>query len=212
MAGYSRTVKFNVPGTGVACVELPCPPRGKIDRLIVTQINGTPGGGTISIYDRKGACPNEVDLNVDESGAVTSIVTNGGFVQLTTDADHNLKVGDEIEIKDCTVAAYNTIHKVTEVVSSTVVVTDVSFTSGATDGVWQSSPFIPSVNPASSLVYTNSLTSGSLQAFDVDQHYENRDNQSETMRARHAGLWLYIDTANTGDYEVSITSEADSTL
>lgn len=210
MAGYTRTVKFAGTAGEPSCVELPCFQRGKLDRLIVTQTSGTPGGGNFNVYDRKGACVNEVDLNVTESGAVDAIANSSGVVRLTTDADHNLKVGDVIEIKNCSVTAYNRLHTVTDVVSSTVVVTNVSHTSNASDGVWQTEPLFPSVHPDSSIVYTGSLSSGSLKAFDIDQQYENRDNQDVVMRTRRGALWLEITPDNSGNYEVSITTESDA--
>lgn len=210
--GYTRVVKFTGTAGQPQCVELPVPPRGVLERLIITQLNGTPGAGTVSIFDRKGACQGETDLNVDESGEVTGVTSSGGSAAVEFAADHNLQVGDTFEIKECDVAAYNVTHTVVEVTSSTVVVTDISYTSDGTGGVWQTSPFLPTNNPASHLLYEGNLASGELKAFDVDQSYENRDNQSETMRTRYQALWLEITPAQSGDFEVSVTAESDVTL
>lgn len=207
--GYSRTVSFTgVAGTPI-CVELPVPPRGILERLIITQVSGTPGGGTVSVFDRKGACVGETDLNVAEFGAVTSSANSGGSIAITFAADHNLKVGDTLEVKGHTAASVNTTHTVTEVTSPTVVVTDIAFVGVGTGGVWQTSPFLPTVNPASHLVYEGTVAAGSLKGFDIDRGYENRDNQSETMRARYQALWMEFTPANSGNYEVAITAETD---
>lgn len=211
-SGYARVVSVDGVATETQCVELPTPPRGTVDRIIVTQLDGAGGASTIAIYNRKGACSVANDLNVDESGDVVDVTTDGGQAAVQTDAAHNLKVGDTIEIKGCDVAAYNVTHTVTEVTSDTVVVTDIAYTSDGTGGLWQTSPFLPTNNPASHLVYSGSLTSGSLQAFDIDRGYENRDNQSETLRSRYSALWAEFTPDVTASYEIAITCEADSII
>ncbi len=108
--------------------------------------------------------------------------------------------------------AYNVTHTVVSVTSATVVVTDIAFTSGGTGGLWQTSPFIPTRNPASYLIYEGSLVAGSLQAFDIDRGYENRDNESETMRSRYSALWAEFTPATTATYEIAITCEADQII
>ena len=210
--GYSRVVEFSGTSGTATCVELPAAPRGVLDRLIITQLSGTSAGGTVSVFDRKGACANANDLNVEESGEVTSIADSGGSASITFDAAHNLKVGDEIEIKGSSVSAYNTTHTVTSVTSDTVAVTDVAFTSGATGGFWQTLPFLPTLNPVSHLVYSGSVSSGSLQAFDIDRGYENRDNQDEFRRARYSALWLEYTPDQNGTFEVAVTTESDGII
>ena len=210
--GYSRTVAFTGVAATPICVELPLPPRGILERLIVTQVSGTPGGGTLSVYNRKGACVGEVDLNVDESGSVTASAGSPGNVLIFFAADHNLKVGDSFEVKGHTEASVNVTHEVVTVVSSTVVVTDIAFVGVGTGGVWQTSPFFPTQHPDSHLVYEGTVAAGSLKAFDIGRGYENRDNQSETMRARHQALWMEFTPANPGDYEVAVTAEADTVI
>ena len=211
-SGYSRIVTVDGTAATAQCVELPTPPRGTLDRIIVTQTSGVAGAGDIAIYNRKGACSTANDINVNESGEVTVVVTSGGSAAVETDADHNLKVGNTFEIKGCDIAAYNVTHTVVEVVSATVVVTDIAYTSDGTGGLWQTLPFIPTNSPASHLVYEGSLSSGSLQAFDIDRGYENRDNQSETMRSRNSALWAEFTPATTATYEIAITCEADQII
>jgi hypothetical protein len=210
--GYSRTVQFAGVSGIATCVELPAAPRGVLERLIITQLTGTAAGGSVSVFDRKGACANANDLNVEEAGGVTSIADSGGSASITFDAAHNLQVGDQIEIKGSSVSAYNTTHTVASVTSDTVAVTDVAFTSGATGGLWQTLPFLPTANPASHLVYSGSVSSGSLQAFDIDRGYENRDNQSETKRTRSSALWLEYTPNQNGTFEVAITTESDGII
>jgi hypothetical protein len=211
-SGYSRIVTVDGTAATAQCVELPTPPRGTLERIIVTQLDGSAGAGDISIYNRKGACSTANDLNVAESGSVLTVDDEGGFARVLFDADHNLIVGSTFEVKGCSTAAYNVTHTVTTVMSSTTVVTDVSYTVGGAGGLWQTPPFISTSNPASHLIYSGSLTSGSLQAFDIDRGFENRDNQSETLRSRHAGLWAEFTPATTATYEIAITCEADSII
>ena len=210
--GYSRIVPFVGEAGTPVCVELPVPPRGTLDRLIITQISGTPGTGDAIIYDRKGACAGETDLNVDESGIVDSVTTAAGNASVEFTEAHNLKVGDTFEIKECDVADYNVTHTVTAVTSDVIVVTDVSYTSDGSGGVWQTSPFLPTTNPDSHIIYEGTLSSGSMKAHDIDRSYENRDNQSETLRTRYQALWLELTPENSGNYEASITTEAYVTL
>ena len=211
-SGYSRVTPFAGVTATPICVELPLPPRGTLDRIILTQLDGTPGAGTVNIYNRKGACVEEADLNVDESGVVTTVVTGSGDAQVAFTADHNLKVGLTFEIKGCDVAAYNVTHTVVTVVNATTVITDIAYTSDGTDGFWQTTPFNVTNNPASHLVYSGTIAAGSLQAFDIDRGYENSDNQSETMRARYQALWAEVTPAETGNYEIAATAEADAVL
>jgi len=194
------------------CVELPLPPRGTLDRIILTQLDGTPGAGTVNIYNRKGACSTANDLNVAESGSVVTVDNEGGMARVMFDADHNLTVGATFEVKGCSTAAYNVTHTVTTVMSSILVVTDVAYTAGGAGGLWQTPPFNATNNPASHLVYSGTIAAGSLQAFDIDRGYENSDNQSKTMRARYQALWAEVTPAETGNYEIAATAEADAVL
>lgn len=209
-SGYSRVTPFAGVASTPICVELPLPPRGVLERIILTQLDGTPGAGTVDIYNRKGACAEEADLNVDESGVVSTVTDSGGDASVLFTADHNLKVGDTFEIKGCSVAAYNVTHTVASVTNSTTVVTDVAYTSNGADGFWQTSPFNPTRNPASHLIYSGTIASGSLQAFDIDRGYENSDNQSETMRTRYQALWAEITPTQSGNYEIAATAEAEA--
>jgi hypothetical protein len=210
--GYSRIVTVDGTAATSTCVELPAPPRGTLERIIVTQLDGVNGIGDITIYNRKGACSSSNDLNVAESGSVTTVTDLAGSARITFAADHNLIVGATLEIKGCDVADYNVTHTVTAVPLSGVVVTDIAYTSVGTGGLWQTSPYIPTSNPASHIVYAGSLTSGSLQAFDISRGYENRDNESQTMRSRYQALWAEFTPATTATYEIAITCEADSII
>ncbi len=211
-SGYERVTKVSGTASVSMCVELPAPPRGTLDRLIVTQTSGSAGAGTINIYNRKGACSTANDIKVASSGGISTVADDSGSALVTTDADHLLKVGDAFEVKGCSVSAYNVTHTVTAVVSDVVVITDISYTSAGTGGLWQTSPFIPTNAPASHLIFSGTLSSGSLQAFDIDRGYENRDNQYETMRTRNTALWAEFVPATTADYEIAMTCEADNII
>lgn len=213
--GYSRIVEFSGTASTKTCVELPACPRGLLEKLVITQLTGTSAGGDFNVYDRKGACANANDLNVALSGGVTSVADstdNPGQALITTDADHGLKVGDTIEVKGNTVSAYNVTHTVTVVPSATQVETDIAYTSGGTGGLWQTSPYMATRNPASHVVFSGTVSSGSFSNHNIDRGYENRDNQSETMRARYQALWLEYEPDQTGTFEVAITTESDAML
>ena len=205
--GYTRVVSFKGVQGEPLCVELPLPPRGKLERLIVTQIGATSSTDTVKVYDRKGACSGATDLNVRAFGQVGTVTDDNGKAAVTFNEYHGLLPGDTFEIKGNTQPVYNVIHTVTSVSSSKIVVTDVDYTAVGNSGVWQTAPYMVTNNPASHLVYTGDLAAGSLQDFDINRSYENRDNQSETMRSRYQALWLDITPAAAGDFEVSVTAE-----
>jgi hypothetical protein len=190
------------------------PPRGELDRLIVTQTSGDPEAATINVYDRKGACIAATDLNVAESGVVLNFGVGGATTTLTFLAAHHLQVGDQFEVKGATNLAYNGTHTVLAVVSNIAVRTDVVFTEEQTGGLWQTLPFDPTNKPITHLVLTANITSGEdYIAFDINRAYENKDNRSETMRSRHSALWLEFLTVGAvepSDWQVAYTCRADA--
>jgi hypothetical protein len=215
-SGYSRVVPFSIICGTPACVELPAPPRGVLERLIITQKSGDPEAAVINVYDRKGACIIANDLNVSESGLVAAIGNDTGYTTIAFPADHHLIVGNRIEIKGSDVAEYNTDHLITQVVATDIVVTDVSYVSDGTGGLWQTLPFNPTNKPITHLVLTANVTeSTDLILFDIHRAYENKDNQSETMRCRHSSLWLEFLTEGAvepSDWEVAYTCRADTVV
>jgi hypothetical protein len=215
-SGYSRVVPFSIICGTPACIELPAPPRGVLERLIITQKDGDPEAAIINVYDRKGACIAASDLNVTESGTVITYGVGGATTTVLFTADHNLQVGNQFEIKGSGRAEYDVIHTVTSVVNPTTVVTDVSFTDETSGGRWQTLPFNPTNKPITHLMLTANVTSGEdLVLFDIHRAYENKDNQSETMRCRHSSLWLEFLTegeVDPSDWEVAYTCQADTVI
>lgn len=213
-SGYSRVVPFSIICGTPACVELPMPPRGELDRLIITQVSGDPEAATINVYDRKGACIAASDLNVTESGTVSDYGVSGPTTTVSFNANHTLQVGDQFEVKGSDRPEYNVIHEVTSVVNATDVVTDVTFTDESTGGRWQTLPFDPTNRPVSHLILTAGVLAGEdYIAFDINRAYENKDNRSETMRSRHSALWLEFLTVGAvepSDWEVAYTCRADA--
>lgn len=215
---YSRVVEASVTGGVSNCIELPVPPRGILDRLVVKQTDsGTPVDFDFIVYNRKGACPAGNDLHVN-AGTVTAVVTNGGQAKLTITVDqvypygYKLKVDDVIYVKGTNVAAYNVVHTITEVNSDTEVTTDISYTSAiTTDGLWQDN--VPQVfvrhDPTMHLVAASTTgTAGNASAnFDMNRTYENDDNQDFTKRTQAQALWLDLVPAGSGaqTFEVAVT-------
>jgi hypothetical protein len=219
--GYSKIVSFEVICGTPAFFELPAPPRGVLERVIVTQTSGDLEEADLNIYDRKGACSPAVDLNVAHFGVVVDISDSSGFTLLETDDDHDLRVGEQIELKNSSQDNYNVVHTITSVVSSNEVVTDIVFTIPGSTPVnvpilWQSKPFDPTTAPITHLVYSaTKLNSADYTQFDINRAYENKDNQSETMRCRHSALWLEVLTvgaAETLKFEIAYTCRADATI
>jgi hypothetical protein len=214
---YSRVVEASVTGGVSNCIELPVPPRGVLDRLVVKQTSGSDVDFDFIVYNRKGACPAGNDLHVN-AGTVTAVVTNGGKAKLTITVDqvypygYKLKVGDVIYVKGTNVAAYNVVHTIAEVNSDTEVTTDISYSSAiTTDGLWQDNvpQVFPRHDPTMHLVAASTTgTAGNASAnFDMNRTYENDDNQDFTKRTQAQALWLDLVPAGSGaqTFEVAVT-------
>jgi len=215
---YSHVVEASVTGGVSNCIELPMPPRGVLDRLILKQTDAsTAVDFDYIVYNRKGACPAGNDLHVN-AGTVTAVVTNGGKAKLTITVDqvypygYKLKVGDVIYVKGTNVAAYNVVHTIAEVNSDTEVTTDISYSSAiTTDGLWQDN--VPQVFPRHDpvmhlVVESDTGTAGNAAAnFDMNRVYENDDNQDFTKRTQATALWLDLSPAGSGakTFEVAYT-------
>ena len=216
---YSRVVEATVTGGAANCIELPMPPRGILERLIVKQTAGANVDFDYVVYNRKGACATGIDLHVN-GGAVTTVVTDGGNCKLTITTTqaypygYALAVGDTLYVKGTNVAAYNVVHTVTAVNSATEIVTDVTYSSAiTTDGVWQDS--VPAVyrrnDPTMNIVNANTTgTSGNASAaFDMERTYENADNQDETSRRRATALWVDLSPEGSSSKTFEIAYTAD---
>lgn len=213
-AGYSKIIEFECTRGTPAAIELPMPPRGVLDRVILTQINGASTAATCKIYDRKGACIAANDINVTYEGIVAGIVGNAGYVQVTTVADNKLLVGDELEIKNCAAAANDGLQTVTAVISDNVFVTDKAYSADESAGpLWQTKPFDPTTAAITHLMYAFTKDAGTdYTAFDIDQVYENKDNQSPTMRSRYSAMWLEVRTTGSAavlKFQIAYTCRAD---
>lgn len=75
------------------------------------------------------------------NGSVTSVGNSGGFAAITTTTPHSLAVGARITVAGNSVGGYNTTHEVTSVTSTTVVVTDIAYSSAGTGGTWTLTAF-----------------------------------------------------------------------
>lgn len=218
-SGYSRVVEFQVTCGTPAAIELPMPPRGVLERVILTQLDDHPENATCNIYDRRGACEAANDLNVRLSGAIAGITDAGGYVQIETTQPHNLLAGDQIEVKGCSEVSYNVAQIVIEVISDTEFVTNQSYVSGEAGTavlLWQTLPFNPTTAPITHLMYTFNKTGGTdYTDFDINQAYENKDNQSSTMRARTSAMWLEVLTVGAAEiltFQIAYTCRADAVV
>jgi hypothetical protein len=190
-AAYSRIVQFSSASASPICVRIPSPPRGKLTRLTLKRTGGASLTGTFTIYDRKGACAGETDLNVRLSGDVATVVTSGGKARVAFTDAHGLYVGDTFEIKESSIAAYNVTHTVTSIVDDDTVVTDVNYTADGAGGLWQTLPFLPTRDPSGHIVFTGTVAAAATTVHvNLDIPYENRDNQNEVTRIATGALWL----------------------
>ena len=217
---YSRVVEASVTGGVSNCVELPVPPRGVLDRLVVKQTDASAAVDfDFIVYNRKGACPTGNDLHVN-AGTVTSIGNNSGATQLTIVIDqvypygHVLDVGDEIYVKGTSVTAYNIVHTITSIdnAGGTLITTSgVAYSSAATGGYWQDNTpqVFPRHDPTMHLVNSSVTgTAGNASAnFDMNRTYENDDNQDFTKRTQAQALWLDLVPGGSGakTFEVAYT-------
>jgi len=217
---YSRVVEATVTGGVSNCVELPVPPRGVLERVIIKQTSGTDVDFDFVVYNRKGACPTGIDLHVN-GGAVTAVADNGGDAQLTLTTTqtypygYDLAVGDKIYVKGTNVAAYNVVHTVASVDSTTQVTTDITYSSAiTTNGVWQDSePQVYNRNDPTMHIVNESTTgtAGNASAnFDLERTYENADNQDITARRLATALWVDLQPAGSEadiKYEIAYTAD-----
>jgi hypothetical protein len=210
----SGSTTFTNNGTAVTCVELGVHARGTLQRLIVAKVSGTTLGGTVKIYDRRGACVGQPDLEV-KSGAIVSLTDSSSFVRLTSATAHGLGFGDRIEFKDAARVTYPGIHTVTAKVSDTVVDLNVAYTANAA-GIWQTEPWVPTQLPQTHLILVDTVSAeGEMVKFDLNRGYENRDNQDSISRRRSPSLWLeYTPAEGSGAcvFHVAYTSVSDSPL
>lgn len=199
MIPYSRIIEFSATGGVLTGIALEGPARGTLERLIITQVSGVAVAAAFSLYDRRGAIANLNDINVTASGTVTSVVTASGKAQVTFGAAHAMVPGALFDIKGSDVADYNVRHTVVTVVSPTVVVTDINYTSNGTGGYWQTAPLTRSYNPASHLVHEGNVTSGvSSKEYALRKVYHNSDVRHQHQQAPNTALWLAITPAGTG--------------
>lgn len=222
---YSRTVQCSFFCGQAAFVELPAPPRGKLERLIITQVDAHPEAATINIYDRRGACLAATDLNVKAAGTVVGSQDTDGLLHITLDDDHGLIAGARIELKNCDVPEYNAVHVVAAVPATDELVLDIAYAGPLTTEnslsitlitpvLWQTEPFLPTKPPVTHLVLTDTISAGDDKIlFDLNRSYENRDNQDFNMRTRHSALWLEFITTGQAEplvFEIAYTCRADT--
>lgn len=220
-SGYSKIITFNVTCGVPTAVELPAPPRGMLERVILTQVGGDHGeAATCNIYDRKGACKVANDLNVAKSGSFNSYDSAEGAMRIYLDEPSNLIVGDKIQLKGFSDLAYDnvpaTVVDIVNAAPSYSVVLDLTYsdTLSLEFGRWQSIPFNPTTQPVTHLVYTfNKLDDEDYVAFDVQRSYENKDNQDIAMRTRNSALWLEVLTVGAAEqftFQIAYTCRADT--
>lgn len=214
MSTYSKELVCEAVGGKVHSFALPAPTAGLIDRLIIQQSSGADDGYSYTLFDRRGACADLGDLHV-QGGEVISVTNAGGQARVLCGAAHNLQVGDTIEIKGSDQAAYNVTHTVLTVVNATAVITSVNYTADGAGGLWQTSPLLPTVNPAAHAVLGPTTVAGGAGGLSavhaVQRCYANRDNQDATSRRRATSLYLSLTPGGAGpkNFTVSYTIAPD---
>lgn len=212
-AAYSRSMTFST-GADTVCARVPCPFRGRLTRLTLTQTSGTAAAGTLRLYDRRGASSVATDLNVRVSGVVDEVVTHVDGCKVVFTDTHGLYVGESFEVKGCDVGQYNTTHTVLAVVNDTSIVSDIAYTADGSGGLWQLQPFLRTQAPVTHLVLQEEVYAGSpLYRLEMDRRYENRDNQNETTRLAYDALWLEFTPqaeASNATWELGFTIEPAS--
>lgn len=199
---YARTVEFSTTGSETKCIQVPTGSAGRINKFVLMQSGGVVGSAEFSLFSRKCACRGQVDIRVAKSGSVSAIETSSGSCLITTADPHGLQVGEKITVRWCDIPAYDTDHVVVSVPSSTTVVTDVSYTEDAAEGVWQSAPFNPSGPKDLHLLLDGQVSSGTpFNLLQADIDFSNTDNKYETNRTPSWSCWLDFEQ-KTNDNEV----------
>jgi len=207
----TRTILFDSDGVAPTCAQLGVPTYGRLSRFALSLGVGTITGGTLYIYDRKGACQNELDLNTKASGFAT-IANAGGLVQVTAPVDHRVYPGDMVEFKGPPRAEYPAVYQVLTIPSSTVFVLDTPYVAPADPlGLWQTAPMFPTLNPINHVVVVEAVpATGELLLLELNRAYQNRDNQNELLRQMTPALWLeYIPQGGSGaaTFQFSYTTQ-----
>lgn len=191
-AAYTRSVQFEASSTTPVCVRVNVPFRGRLTRFVLEQVGGTAIAAKVKLYDRRGACSVANDVNVRLSGEVDTVTTHIDGSQVLFTEPHGLFPGDRIEVKTCSVDAYNTTHIVLAVIDDSTIVSNVSYdTSDGAGGYWQTPPFLTTRAPSTHLLLQDDVYPNSpIVRLDIDRPYENRDNQNELTRLLNDALWL----------------------
>jgi hypothetical protein len=192
-------------------VQLGVPTYGRLSRVALSLESGTITGGTLYIYDRKGACQNQLDLNTEASGSA-AVADAGGLVQVTTAAPHNLLPGAVIEFKGELRSEYPSLYTVAAIPDATTFVLDTPYVVPANPtGLWQTAPFFPTLNPINHLILVETITAtGQLLLPEINRAYQNRDNQVELLRQMTPALWLeYVPQAGSDPavFQFSFTTQ-----
>lgn len=187
----TRTIVFNSDGITPTCVQLGVPTYGRLSRIALSLESGTITGGTLYIYDRKGACRDQLDLNTKAAG-FAAIADSGGLVEVTTPAPHGILPGTIIEFKGAPRAEYPLLYAVSAIPSPTTFVLDTPYVVPADPlGLWQTAPLFPTLNAINHLVVLETIpVSGELLLLELNRAYQNRDNQNELLRQMTPALWL----------------------
>jgi hypothetical protein len=210
-ATYSREYSFPILA-GVAspvCLEIPVPIRGTLQRLIIKQLAGASIDFSGKFYDRRLACANAVDRNVN-SGEVLSLADNGGTFRIELGAGHGFLPGQEIYVKGTGNAAVDGIlHTISSVLSETVTVTT-AFSGATGTGLWQTKWLyiedydnMTFYDSEAHLIHEFAAPGAGVTLKDqsIEADYANRDNQDLTARRPHSAIYL----------ELTISTAADST-
>lgn len=186
----TRTIVFNSDGVTPTCVEVGVPRQGRLARIALSLQSGSLTGGTLYLYDRKGACQDQLDLNTDASG-FAEIADAAGLVEVTTPVPHGILPGVIVEFKGPPRAEYPLLYTVVAIPSETTFVLDTPYVAPADPlGLWQTKPLFPTLNAINHLVVVESIpVSGELWV-ELNRAYQNRDNQSEKLKQLTSALWL----------------------
>jgi len=216
---YSREYKFSVlAAENPACLEIPLPYRGTLQRLIVKQLTGAATDYSGQLFDRKLACANGVDRNT-RNGTVTALANNGsGFFRITLGVGHGLLPSNIIYIKGTgNVAVDGLLHTITGFTATTVDVST-AFAGATGSGFWQTKWLEVSsydnfefYDPEAHLIHEFAAPGAgvTLKEQGVEVDYQNRDNQDRTARRSHSAIYLELTMASPVDSDWLVSISAD---
>lgn len=199
MGAFSESYSYHVVADASKPVAVPCPSKALIHKLRVVKDTGT---FTVTAYNRKFTGPAKaIHRILNDGNTKTKLVFEPG-------ESHDLRVGDQVTVASSSVAGYNTLHVVTEVVDATTVVTDQAYSANGVGGT--ATLNIQTAQQALYEVIGNFASASNIARFDAADAGDaafmcNQDPHGPVGPLKT----IYLKFSATGTYWVTIGAESN---